>query len=85
MVGGLRLPFGGINKNPSLANLTPIGKQKLETSNITGPVGMILWYLKEHGASSVKEVSSETGIVAPKAKAILNQYSGKDYKWVEWV
>lgn len=67
------------------AVLTPKGQQKLEASNGSGTQWTILWYLKEHGRSSPKEISDDLSIAFPKVKNILNSLAGKDYRWVEWV
>lgn len=66
-------------------DLTPMGRQKLETQNIDGAKGTIMWHLKEHGASSLKEISEYTGMTFPRVKGIAKELAGNDYKWVEWV
>ncbi len=47
-------------------DLSPLGKQKLEIDNIGGDRGEIMWHLKTHGRSSLKEISERTGIAFPK-------------------
>ena len=81
-----RLPFSiPFQKKLSLAQLTPIGKQKLEASNVESPMTKICWHLKDRGTSSVPEIAVGTGIAPSKVKSILNTLSGDDWRWIEWV
>lgn len=66
-------------------DLTPEGRIRIENDNIAGVRGDIMWYIKEHGASSPKVIAEQTGIAPPRVKGVINELTGKDYKWFEWV
>ena len=81
-----RLPFSlPFQKKLTIVALTPRGRQKIEASNIEAPIYQIGWHLKNHGNSSISEISVGTGIAPSKVKALCNRLASDEWRWVEWV
>lgn len=81
-----KLPFSlPFQKKLTIVALTPRGRQKIEASNVESPMTKICWHLKDHGNSSVSEISVGTGIAPSKVKSICNQLESAEWRWVEWV
>ena len=80
----MQFPTGTPMMSKHQIDLTPLGRQKLEVDNIGGDRGEIMWYLKQHGRSSLREIAEKTGIVFPKVKGLVNEMSGKYCRWLEW-
>ena len=79
------VPFMNQQKHGSMATLTAIGRIKLEKTRLDTAAYQVLYYLKESGNSSIREIAQHTGLPWPKVKNILNHYAGEDYRWIEWV
>jgi hypothetical protein len=81
----INLPFigGSKSKQKKLAELTPRGMAFVDSSNAIGPKASIMWYLKSHGASTIKEVSAGTGMPFQKTKFWLDDLH-RDRK-IQWI
>jgi len=67
--------------------LTPLGRMKMEEKDIRPDTadGKVLWYIRDHPQSNLAEIADDTGMSYSRVKDILNKYSSKDFRWIDWV
>ena len=76
--------FGSPLSRGELATLTALGRSECETSNVTGPMHRIMWYLKSAGARHPEVIAGALGMDQARCKSLLVDMSGKKYRWISW-
>ena len=66
-------------KKKIMAVLSPEGRQKLETTDVRGDRGDIMWHLKENGPCSVDELSEGLDMSANKVKDVLRDLEAESF------